>query len=77
MKPIEFEGYNVVFGEGQKEYLPLPAKRCKETGAIITCWKMSFSERVKVLLFGVVYLRVMTFGEPLQPLNMSTEKEFL
>lgn len=36
MKPVEFEGQNVIFGEGQPEYQPLPALLMPD-GEVITC----------------------------------------
>ena len=64
MKPVEFEHQNIVFAKDQPEYQPLPALRIDSPeGEVISCWKMSFKERMKVLFFGRVSAR--RFGEHL------------
>ena len=40
MKPKQFPESNVVYGENQDEYLPLPAHKTEE-GIVITCWELS------------------------------------
>jgi hypothetical protein len=68
MKPVKFKGSNIVFAEGQKEYLPLPAfKEDDQYGRVVSCWKLSMKERIKMLFMGRVYLSVLTFNNPLQP----------
>lgn len=68
MKPIEFPGFNITFAKDQPEYLPLPAHINKEEGIVTTCWNLSFLERIKILLGGKFYIRVLTFNKPLQPI---------
>jgi hypothetical protein len=75
MKPIEFKEQNLIFAENQKEYLPLPAHKT-EDGEVISCWRLTFIERVKVLIFGNVWMRVLTFNDPLQPQTPSIDKPF-
>jgi hypothetical protein len=73
MKPIKFEGYNIIIAKDQKEYLPLPAfhsniyNREDETGNVVSCWKLTWRERVKLLFTGRLYLSQLTFNQPLQP----------
>jgi len=68
MKPIEFEGSNCVFAKDQTEYLPLPAfKNNSEVGEVVSCWQLTWIERLKVLLRGRFYFSVWTFNKPLQP----------
>lgn len=75
MKPIEFKEQNTVFGEGQKEYLPLPAYVDPDPeGYVITCWRLSIKERLAVLLSGCLWLSQMSFHEPLQPQLIVTSK---
>jgi len=66
MQPVKFKGSNIVFAENQPEYLPLPAFK-DESGEVVTCWKMTWRERLKFLFSGRLYLRVLTFNQPLQP----------
>lgn len=66
MKIYKFKECNWIYGESQPEYLPLPVHR-KEDGEVISCWKCSFLERIKLLFTGKVYFSVLTFNAPLQP----------
>jgi len=76
MRPIKFNESNVIFAEGQPQYKSLPA--CKSfDGVVTTCWKLTFLERFKILFTGKLWLRVLTFNEPLQPLLLSAHKLFL
>jgi hypothetical protein len=74
MKPIAFKGHNTVIAKDQPEYLPLPAHVSKgDNGEVISCWKMSWRERIKALLRGKVWLCVWTFNAPLQPQRMEID----
>ena len=76
MKPVKFKHQNVVFGENQPEYGSLPALRIDGTdGEIISCWKLSFKERVKVLFTGRIWLDLKTFNKPLTPSYMSVNRK--
>lgn len=76
MKPIEFKHQNVIFAKDQPEYLPLPALRIDSPqGEVISCWQMSFKERMKVLLTGKVWLSLMSFNKPLTPSYMSINRK--
>lgn len=51
MKPIKFKEHNVVYAENQPEYQPLPAFRNdSHQGEVVSCWQLSFKERIKFLL---------------------------
>jgi len=76
MKPVEFKHQNVVFAKDQPEYQPLPALRIESPeGEVISCWKMSFKERIKVLFFGRVWLSLMSFNKPLTPSYMAVNRK--
>ena len=76
MKPTEFKEQNVVFAKDQKEYLPLPAYKEQSTeGYVVSCWKLSFLERLKLLFFGKLWVNVMTFNHPLQPMYFTVSKK--
>jgi hypothetical protein len=66
MSPIAFPEHNVVLGAQQPEYLPLPAHRSPD-GHVVTCWKLTWRERFKVLFVGKVWSHQLTFNRPLQP----------
>ena len=77
MKPIEFEGQNVVYAKGQRPYLPLPAYASGgELGMVTACWKLTWRERLQVLRHGLVWSQAMTFNKPLQPQRLSTLSPF-
>jgi hypothetical protein len=73
MKPTKFEESNVVFAEDQPEYDPLPAYRAVD-GQVTTCWRLTFTERIKLLLTGKLWLSLLTFNQPLQPILLGTKK---
>ena len=76
MELIDFPEKNVVFAKDQPEYLPLPAHRFAgdAEGRIAFCWRLSWRERLRVLLTGRLWHQVLTFGHPLQPQILMVEK---
>jgi hypothetical protein len=70
MKPIKFNGMNVTFAEGQPEYLSLPAYKLPndQRGTVVTCWGLSFFEKIKLLFTGKLYITSLTFNNALTPL---------
>ena len=75
MYPIEFPEQNLVLAEDQPEYLPLPSHRADD-GEVISCWLLSWRERLRVLWTGRLWLRQLTFNEPLQPQLLEVESPF-
>jgi hypothetical protein len=76
MKPTTFKHQNIVFAKDQPEYQPLPALRINSPqGEVISCWKMSFKERIKVLFTGVVWLSLLSFNKPLTPSFMAINRK--
>lgn len=75
MKPISFPEQNVVYAENQKQYHPLPAHRTPE-GIVVSCWGLSWWQRLTLLATGRVWVLTLTFGDPLQPLSLQTERPF-
>lgn len=75
MKPVDFDGTTAVLGKEQKEYIQLPAHVGNDNArTVTTCWELTWRERLRVLLGGVVWWQQMTFGRPLQPMRPSTTK---
>jgi hypothetical protein len=75
MKPIEFPEYNKVYAKDQPEYQPLPVfKADTPEGHCISCWKLSFTERIRILMTGKLWVSLMTFNKPLTPSLFSTKK---
>ena len=76
MKPIEFKHQNIVFAKDQPEYQPLPALKIDSPeGEVISCWKMSFKERVKIVFTGRVWLSLMSFNGPLTPSFLAVNRK--
>lgn len=75
MIPMSFPEATMVFGKDQPPYLPLPAFRDDE-GQVITCWHLSWWERLCVLWHGAIWLRTLTFNQPLQPQLLEAHTPF-
>lgn len=75
MENVKFDGCNVVYGEGQPQYVPLHAQKIGNVS--ITCYRLSLKERFKILFTGLLWLGQMNFGQPLQPQLPSLNKEDL
>ena len=68
-EPRPGEAKSVVFAEDQPEYLKLPAN--VNEIYVESKWRFNWRERLLVLFRGTMYLTVMTFGDPLQPIRPS------
>lgn len=73
MKPIQFKEQNAII-EG-REVSPLPAHQTQD-GRVVSCWKLTFTDKMKVLLLGKVWIQTLTYGQPLQPVSASIETPF-
>lgn len=74
MRPVTFQEQNRVWAEDQEEYLPLPAYT--DERETISCWRLSWRERLTVLLTGRLWLRQLNFGRALQPQRPQVERPF-
>lgn len=78
MKPVTFKEQNCTFAENQPEYLSLPAlKFDTKEGEVVSCWKLSFIERMRILFTGKLWVGLCTFGKPLTPSYFTTKKSEL
>lgn len=87
MDPIEFKEQNVVFAKDQPQYRPLPAliKDGPEGDIfleVVSCWGLSFRERIRVLFTGRIWVSLWSFRNPqtgninpLTPSRLTTVKE--
>ena len=76
MKPVEFKHQNIVFAKDQPEYQPLPALRIDSPeGEVVSCWRLSLKERLKVLVFGRVWMSLMSFNKPLTPSYLAVDRK--
>ena len=71
IRPPTGEWWPVIYAKDQPEYLPLRAVR-NHAGTVITCWQMTWRERITALVRGKVFLTLLTFNTPLQPVRLDT-----
>ncbi len=77
MKPSKFPQANASFGEGQPHVEPLPAFFGQSPeGEVISCWGMTWRERLRVIFTGRVWVVVQTFNNPLQPMILDVAEQF-
>lgn len=75
MTPIEFKEQNIIIAKDQKEYLPLPAFiDSGPEGAVVSCWKLNFKERLKILFTGKIWLSLWCFHKPVTPSKIAAFK---
>jgi hypothetical protein len=60
-----------VYAENQPEYLQLPSYKADD-GMVITRWKLTLRERLRLLWRGDLWLYVLTFNRSLQPVKLDT-----
>lgn len=73
MNLIEFPEQTVVIAKDQPQYVPMPAY-LHENGTVVCCWRLTWRERFKLLLTGLMWHNVLTFGQPLQPQLLEVDK---
>lgn len=73
MKAKEFKEANAVYGANQPEYLPLPAYKTEE-GQAIFCFELDEEERKQIAETGELWVSLLTFNQPLQPILLTTKK---
>ena len=84
MKALEFPEQTVVIAKDQPEYTPLPAYIVTDPvpahvvsepeGRVIFCMGFSLKERLRILVFGKLWVSLMMFGKPLTPSHFTTKK---
>lgn len=88
MKPIDFPERNKVYGKDQKEYQPLYAftddtvikdeegdKWKDPQGNTVSCWSLSFWERIRLLFTGKIWVCLLSFHKPLTPSYLTVNKK--
>ena len=77
MKPVNFKESNIIFAKNQKPYIPLPAYQDDiDGGRIFHCWKLTWIERIKILFSGKLWINVLNFRQPPQPIKPMIENPF-
>lgn len=67
MKPTTFPQQNTEIAKTQDEYQTLPAFVDSVSGMVVSCWRLTLWERIKLLFTGRIWWHVWTFNQPLQP----------
>ena len=75
MQPITFKQCNASFAKNQDQYIELPVFRTTD-GMVISCWKMTWKERLKAAFTGKIFLTLLTFNYPLQPQLLQVDSPF-
>jgi hypothetical protein len=76
MKPVNFREVNKIYGENQKEYIPLPV--FFDTNSLcVSCWKMTLKEKILFLFTNKIFVGIYTFHKPLQPIYLTISKKEL
>ena len=72
MQAIDFPESNKMIAENQHDYITLPAHMAQD-GCMTSFWRPTFREKISIL-FGGIWLQVLTYNYPLQPLKMTAVK---
>lgn len=75
MKAKEFDEVNVRLAEHQEQYQTLPAHYDQEKKSLSFCFELSEEELKQVNETGEVWVKVLTFGNPMQPILVTVDKE--
>lgn len=60
----------VLYAKDQPQYIPLPSVRSSDGYMITSRWRLSWCDRLRVLLFGSMWLHVLTYGGAPQPIKL-------
>lgn len=61
-----------VYAKDQPEYLPLPTLRTDD-GAVLSRWELTDEEIQRIIETRSIYLTLLTFNQPLQPIMLGVE----
>ncbi len=75
MKPIEFPEQTTIVAKDQPEYMPLPAFiDSGPQGDVISCWQLTWKERLQILFTGKIWLSLWCFHKPITPSRIAAFK---
>ena len=77
MIPVKFEEANIVYGKKQPDYIPLPGHISADGNAATFCFELTDEEIKTLVETKQIWLSLLTFGKPLQPIRLSTIKSEL
>lgn len=75
MKSIKFKECNKVYAENQPEYITMDV--LDDGKYVVSCWEISFIEKIRILFTGKIWLSLLMFGNPLTPSFMTAKKRDL
>lgn len=75
MIPVTFPECNTILGMSQDEYAPLQAYRAPN-GQTICAFRLSPQEMREIQETGTLWISVLTFNQPFQPIGLSTQCPF-
>jgi hypothetical protein len=74
MTPVRFKGANIVIAAAQEEYEPLEGFRHGDPeGRLSLCFRLSDAELEEIARSRTLWIQVLTFGGPMQPIGLSTQ----
>jgi len=77
MIPIKFPEANAILAANQDEYEPIYVHRDDGPEGIVTCaFKLSPGELTEIATTKTIWLQLLTFGHPFQPVRLSTKRPF-
>lgn len=73
MKPVAFEGQNIVLGKGQPQYMELPALRCDDpSGTVWACWELDEADIADLIKSKKLWVGQLTFRQSFSPQIVSS-----
>jgi hypothetical protein len=60
---------SAVYAKDQPEYIPLPVIKSAQ-GHVVSRWKLTWRERMAVLFGRHLWVTMLTFNQPLQPIKL-------
>ena len=77
MIPVQFPEANAALAMSQDEYEPLPILRVGDkSGQVIFCMRLSPIELEEIARSKTLWICQLTFGQPFQPIALSTQRPF-
>lgn len=70
--PNSVNGAEVKVAENQPEYRTLPSLAIDDN-TFLTRWKVPFLHRLRILFSGNIFIEIMHFRKPIQPLYVDTK----
>ena len=72
MKAVKFKEQNIEMGKDQPQHETLPACRTDD-GIIISCWKFTWKEKIKILFGKPIWLWQYTFNHGMNPISLDMD----